>query len=231
MPRPRRPRNANPSPYDVSPKTSPDTFTAAAEALTARGWHEDDTFRMRPSSVGPDELYLAPIVGGIDVPPGSGTGEWQDQKHKQAWQEAARRLADDMTEAGWTAYGSTPTGTIFRRATASATKPAPDAAKLAAAPPGAPVRLAAIAAEVGIKDGDLDDAIREAAHEEAADAYNGGAHPELDDDRAHRAEHADAEQRAVKINNAGLDAQLAYLYAQCASEAAFRSLLVDLLPS
>ncbi|MFJ5218785.1 hypothetical protein ACIP98_29205 [Streptomyces sp. NPDC088354] len=231
MPRPRRPRSADAFPYDFSPKTSPDVFTAAADALTARGWQQGETFRMLPSRVRADEVCLAPIVGDVDVPPGNSEAEWRDQEHKNEWYHAARRLAAAMSEAGWSSYGTTQQGTSFRRNAGPLADSVPESAELAAAPPGAPVRLAAIAAEVGVKDGDLDDAIREAAHEEAADAYNGGARPELDDDGAHRAVHADAERRAADINNAGLGAQLGFLYAQCASEAAFRSLLTDLLPS
>lgn len=69
MPRIRRPRAADAFPYDLTPKTSEDTFAAAAAVLTARGWINGETFRMRPTSVRADEVFLAPIVGGNDVSP------------------------------------------------------------------------------------------------------------------------------------------------------------------
>ncbi|MET9879288.1 hypothetical protein ABZZ36_32370 [Actinacidiphila glaucinigra] len=232
MPRIRRPRAADAFPYDLTPKTSHDTFAAAAAVLTARGWINGETFRMRPTSVRDDEVFLAPIVGGNDVSPGAGDVEWQDQEHRQRWSQAAHRLAETMTEAGWTAFGTTLTGTAFRRPDGPKSAPVPesvpDAADLATAPAGAPVRLLAIAAEEGIRAGQLDEAVREAVHDQAADAYNTGAHPELDDDGAHLASHADADTRAERINADGLQAQLAFLYAQCTSEAAFRALLRDL---
>jgi len=133
-----------------------------------------------------------------------------------------------MTDAGWAPLGAARDGTYFRRPARPGPATAPSAAELAAAPPGAPVRLLAIAAELGIGDGDLDEAVHEAANEAAADAYNNGARPELDDDRAHRGVHADADHGASVINKEGLTAQLAYLFQGCASEAAFRSLLRDL---
>ncbi|WUD70228.1 hypothetical protein OG937_46230 [Streptomyces sp. NBC_00510] len=184
MPRIRRPRAADAFPYDLTPKTSEDTFAAAAAVLTARGWINGETFRMRPTSVRADEVFLAPIVGGNDVSPGAGGVEWQNQEHRHRWSEAAHHLAEAMTGAGWTAFGTTLTGTAFRRpdgpATALVPEPVRDADDLAAAP-GRRSRAAAGHRRRGGHPGRTAGRGRpEAAHDRAADAYNTGAHPEVD---------------------------------------------------
>jgi hypothetical protein len=58
---------------------------------------------------------------------------------------------------------------------------------------------------------DLVELVLDAAGEDAATAYNCGALPELSDEAAHDALHGDAERNATRINQADLDAQLAYL--------------------
>jgi len=70
--------------YDLTPKTTRVTFSEAADVLTAHGWVDGESFRMRPTSVSPDELLIAPIVGGIDIMPGTGPAGWKDQDHKTA---------------------------------------------------------------------------------------------------------------------------------------------------
>ncbi|QKV90379.1 hypothetical protein HUT19_41140 [Streptomyces sp. NA02950] len=227
MTRSRRPRPRGQCQYDLSPKTSPETFAAAAAVLAERGWRDGETFRMRPSALGPHELLIAPIVGGNDMAPGSGMYEWQEGQGME-WFNAARRLARDLAKEGWTSHGATNRGTYFQRPARPGLDHTPYSGDVATAPPGAPVRLLAIAAEVGITDAALDAAVCAAAHEVAADSYNSGAYPEVSDDRAHRAVHADADVIASKINMEGRSAQLAYLYEGCASEAAFRSLLHEL---
>jgi hypothetical protein len=159
---------------------------------------------MRPTSVGPDEVLIAPIVGGVDTIPGTSSAAWNDQEHKAAWHAAARALHAIMTNAGWTAQGATGEGTYFCRPARPGPAATPSAAVLAAAPPGAPVRLLAIAAELGIGSGALDKAVHDAATEEGAGHL------------------------ASAVNAQGLAAQPAYLYEGCASETAFRSMLRDL---
>jgi hypothetical protein len=203
MPRPRQ-RQSQRAAHDLTPKTTQATFTAAADVLTAHGWADGETFRMRPTSVGPDEVLIAPIVGGIDTMPGTSSAAWNDQEHKATWHAAARRLAQDITDAGWTAQGATGDGTYFHRPAGPGPAAVPSAAVLAAAPPGAPVRLLAIAAELSIGSGDLDKAVHDAATEAAAGHL------------------------ASAVNAQGLATQLAYLYEGCVSEAAFRSMLRDL---
>ncbi|MEV7157162.1 hypothetical protein AB0N77_21440 [Streptomyces misionensis] len=90
-----------------------------------------------------------------------------------------------------------------------------------------PQALDALAEELGIESGDLDEAVLEASHDKAADSYNNGAYPELGDDDAHDQVHDDADERASRINSSVTD-QLAFLAADCASEQALRSLLTDL---
>lgn len=187
-------------------QTSPATFAAARAVLAAADWTEGTDFRLRPTSVRPDEVLAAPVVGGNDTMPGTSSAEWADQEHKAAWFAAARTLRQVMTDARWTATGTTGHGTYYRRP-ATAAAGSPDAAELAAAAPGAPVRLLAIAAEPDVAEGDLDAAVREAAHEEAADAYNTGVYPGLDDEKAHTRAHDEAAARASAINTAGLAAQ------------------------
>lgn len=89
--------------------------------------------------------------------------------------------------------------------------------------------LDALAEELGVGAGDLDEAVREAVHDQAADAYNNGAYSELGDEDAHDQVHDDADRRASSIN-ASVSDQLAFLSGSCASEQDLRSLLTDLLP-
>ncbi|MFJ3182569.1 hypothetical protein ACIPJN_29840 [Streptomyces sp. NPDC086796] len=91
-----------------------------------------------------------------------------------------------------------------------------------------PPALDALAEELGIAPGALDEAVLEATHDQAADAYNNGAHAELGDDAAHDQVHDSADERASDINSSVTD-QLAFLADGCASEQALRSLLTDLL--
>lgn len=207
------------------PSTNRATLDAATTALDASGWTLDTHYRLRQTEAGRDEVLIAPILGGVDTAPGGPSAEWRDQDHKGEWVAAASRLRDVMTDAGWTALGGTGLGTYYRR-------PADDAEQLsdvlASAPPGAPARLLAIAAEVGADSGDLRAAVRKAIHEETAHAHNNGAQPDRDDEAAHERGAAAADVRASAINNGGLEAQLAFLYQGCVSEAAFRSLLNDL---
>ncbi|MFJ2218240.1 hypothetical protein ACIQVO_38595 [Streptomyces sp. NPDC101062] len=91
-----------------------------------------------------------------------------------------------------------------------------------------PSALAALAAELGLVTGDLDEAVLEAVHDKAADAYNNGAYCELGDEDAHDQVHSDADERASSINTNVTD-QLAFLADCCTSEQNLRSLLTDLL--
>ncbi|MYZ33744.1 MULTISPECIES: hypothetical protein [unclassified Streptomyces] len=88
--------------------------------------------------------------------------------------------------------------------------------------------LDALAEELGVDEGDLDEAVLEAVHDKAADAYNNGAYCELGDEDAHDQVHDDADERASSINASVTD-QLAFLAGGCASEQDLRSLLANLL--
>ncbi|MEV8334306.1 hypothetical protein [Streptomyces niveus] len=91
-----------------------------------------------------------------------------------------------------------------------------------------PPALDALVEELGIAPGALDEAVLEAIHDNAADAYNNGAHAELGDEDAHDQVHDDADKRASSINASVTD-QLAFLAGGCAGEQDLRSLLADLL--
>lgn len=72
-------------------------------------------------------------------------------------------------------------------------------------------RLRLAAALFGTTREDLAESVLDAAGDTAVVAYHAGALPDLTDQAAHSALHDQAEQRAHQINQAGLDAQLAYL--------------------
>jgi hypothetical protein len=87
----------------------------------------------------------------------------------------------------------------------------------------------ALVAEFGIGEGDLDEAVYEAANEDGADEYNGGAHPELSDDAAYEEVHDSADARASSVNNQGAAGQVQFLAEFCGTTEGLRSLLGDLL--
>ncbi|MFD3422091.1 hypothetical protein [Streptomyces decoyicus] len=90
--------------------------------------------------------------------------------------------------------------------------------------------LSAIAVEFGIRDGMLDAAVEEIAHEWAASRFNNGDLPELDFWDAHEQLHDEASENASSLNNRGVLAQLQTLSEGC-TRAALCSLLRDILTS
>lgn len=190
----------------TAPTTTAETLTAVRSALAASGWVEDIDCRVRPCAVSTDEVIIAPIVGGNDTMPGSHAAAWAPGQ-KAEWFAAARRLAHDLGQAGWTDRGSGSTGTYFHRPARAHQAPAP--IELASAPPGAPIRLLAYAAELGIQKGDLDATISEVARDRSG------------------ANRIDADKVTRQVTLSALGAQLAFLYEGCVSEAAFRALLRD----
>jgi hypothetical protein len=85
----------------------------------------------------------------------------------------------------------------------------------------------ALVAEFGIGEGDLDEAVYDAANEYGADEYNDGAHPELSEDDAYDEVHDAADERASSVNNHGVTAQVQFLGDFCGTVEALRSLLRD----
>lgn len=71
--------------------------------------------------------------------------------------------------------------------------------------------LRTLAAQLGLTDSDLDDTVYELTNSGAAERYNDGALPDLDDDDAYNELHDTADAEASDINNGGLHSQLAYL--------------------
>ncbi|MBL1120290.1 hypothetical protein JK364_49575 [Streptomyces sp. 110] len=202
--------------------TSTATETAAIDALTARRWEAGRGLCMRPTGMGPDYIFIAPVIGEDDQMPGAG-GAWEGPHDKRAWFLAADRLQRDLLDAGWTSHGHGPTGTLFKRpAPAAVQQLASDGASLSDAPPGASVRLLAIAQEVGVTGGMLGKAVLQAARRDM---------PETPDGDAAELPHGQAAQKAKSINDMGMAAQLVFLYEGYVSEAAFRSFLEELSAS
>ncbi|MFJ8676826.1 hypothetical protein [Streptomyces sp. NPDC093589] len=88
--------------------------------------------------------------------------------------------------------------------------------------------LEAIAVEFGIRDGMLDAAIEELAHEWAANRFNDGDLPELEFWHAYDQLHDEADENASSLNDGGVLVQLQVLSEGCTRDA-LRSLLRDLL--
>ncbi|MEW2434240.1 hypothetical protein AB0952_08665 [Streptomyces caniferus] len=88
--------------------------------------------------------------------------------------------------------------------------------------------LSAITVEFGIREGMLDAAVEELAHQWAADRFNNGALPELDFWDAHEQLHDEADETAASLNNSGVLVQLQVL-SEGGTRAALCSLLHDLL--
>ncbi|MGP4001736.1 hypothetical protein [Streptomyces sp. 8N706] len=204
-------------------QTSTATMSAVRAALSERGWVEDRTVRLRPTSSGTDRVYVAPIIDGHDTTPGT-CSPWLSDRPTSDWHSAAAWLLHDLTEAGWAPRGSGPTGTCFERPREEEREQHPArSAELAAPPPGSPARLLAIATEVGVSADRLCEAVREAA---ALDNHD--EHSERPQEDTHTRLHSAADVLASAINGQGLAGQLVFLYQGCVSEAAFRSLLQDL---
>jgi hypothetical protein len=98
--------------------------------------------------------------------------------------------------------------------------------------PTDPALLTALVEEYAIGEGDLDEAVLDAEHDVAAEQFNGGAYPELEDwEQAHDAVHDDADKRGGHINAQGPLTQLAFLAEGCDDETALRLLLSGFLSS
>ncbi|GHG14074.1 hypothetical protein GCM10017667_55310 [Streptomyces filamentosus] len=89
----------------------------------------------------------------------------------------------------------------------------------------------ALVAEFGIREGDLDEAVYDAANEDGATEYNDGAHPEMSDKDAYEEVHMAADARASTVNNQGSTAQVRFLAESCGTVEGLRSLLGDLTSS
>ncbi|MFH0246396.1 hypothetical protein ACGRHY_29145 [Streptomyces sp. HK10] len=94
--------------------------------------------------------------------------------------------------------------------------------------PFGPAELESIASEFGIREGMLNAAVEEDAHERAADRFNGGALAELDFWDAYDRLHDEADAQASRVNDSGVTAQLAFLAEDCTRNA-LRALLHDLI--
>ncbi|MEU6462198.1 hypothetical protein [Streptomyces sp. NPDC046976] len=145
---------------------------------------------------------------------------------------ARNRALDDVAgafdRAGWKVWRVESSNTATRRALRVDVIPP---AEEEPSPVVTEEEAEALVAEFGIGEGDLDEAVYEAANEDGADEYNGGAHPELSDDDAYEEVHGAADVRASSVNNQGATAQVQFLAECCGNAEALRSLLEDLTSS
>ncbi|MFI8091526.1 hypothetical protein ACIF9R_24935 [Streptomyces sp. NPDC086080] len=151
-------------------------------------------------------------------------------RQTRAVRDARNAALDDVAGAfrgaGWTVWRVESRRTATRRALrVDVTPPAEEEP-----PPVISEEDAeALVAEFGIGEGDLDEAVYDAANEDGADEYNGGAHPELSDDDAYEEVHGAADVRASSVNNQGAAAQVQFLAEFCGTVEGLRSLLGDLM--
>ncbi|GHH31441.1 hypothetical protein [Streptomyces rubradiris] len=146
---------------------------------------------------------------------------------RAARNQALDDVAGAFRRAGWTVWRVLSRKTATRRDLhVDVTPPAPKEE-----PPAVITEedAEALVAEFGIGEGDLDEAVYDAANEDGADEYNGGAHPELSDDDAYKEVHNAADVRASSVNNQGATAQVQFLAEFCGTVEALRSLLRDVM--
>ncbi|MFE4582372.1 hypothetical protein [Streptomyces chartreusis] len=144
---------------------------------------------------------------------------------RAARNQALDDVANAFRGAGWTVWRVESSNTATRRGLrVDVTPPAEEEPT----PVVSEEEARALVAEFGIGEGDLDEAVYDAANEDGADEYNGGAHPELSDDDAYEEVHDAADARASSVNNQGATAQVQFLAEFCRSVEGLRSLLGDL---
>ncbi|MGW4087024.1 hypothetical protein ACWEGS_28730 [Streptomyces sp. NPDC004822] len=198
--------------------------TVPGRKMLYREWH---------SSQGPQGAFIWPGAGRtlevfwfIDgAQDERGMRSRQTRTVRAARNEALDGVAGAFRDAGWTVWRVESSNTATRRALRVDVTPPAEEEPPVLSEEGAD----ALVDEFGIGEGDLDEAVYEAANEDAADEYNGGAHPELDDDDAYEEVHDEADLRASSVNNQGATAQVQFLADFCGTVEALRSLLGDLM--
>ncbi|MFG2761536.1 hypothetical protein [Streptomyces wuyuanensis] len=162
----KRPRPQQPDP--LQRRTSAATYAAARAVLTdpRQGWAEENDFRLRPSTVSADHIIIAALMEDPSPAPGHEADVIEPLFRPLAGELTRTKWApqrEALCEAGWTVYGDGVGGALARRPADRPTGDAGDAgdaAGLATSPPGAPVRLLAIAAEADVTDAQLEAAMR-----------------------------------------------------------------------
>ncbi|MCG8971834.1 hypothetical protein [Streptomyces sp. CL12-4] len=201
------------------------TFPGRGRRVLYREWH---------SPQGPQGAFIAPHAGRtlevVWFVDGAHDERNLTSRQTRAVREARNAMLDDIAEAfreaGWSVWRVESSRTATRRSLrVDVTPPAEEE------PPAviSEEEADALVAEFGIGEGDLDEAVYEAANEGAADEYNGGAHPELSDDDAYEEVHGAADVRASDVNNQGAVGQVQFLADLCGTVEVLRSLLEDLM--
>jgi hypothetical protein len=197
--------------------------TVPARKTLYREWH---------SPQGPQGAFIWPGPGRtlevswfIDGAQDEGGMRSRDTRTvRLARNKALDDIAGAFRGAGWTVWRVASSNTATRRALrVDVTPPAEEE-------PSAVIseeEAEALVAEFGIGEGDLDEAVYDAANEYGADEYNDGAHPELSEDDAYDEVHDAADERASSVNNHGVTAQVQFLGDFCGTVEALRSLLRD----
>ncbi|MEV8344490.1 hypothetical protein [Streptomyces niveus] len=145
---------------------------------------------------------------------------------RDARNAALDNIAVAFREAGWTVWRVESSNTATLRGVRVDVTPPADKEP---APVVSLEEAEALVVEFGIGEGDLDEAVYDAANEDGADEYNGGAHPGLGDDDAYEEVHGAADVRASSVNNQGAAAQVQFLAAVCGNVEGLRTLLEDLM--
>ncbi|MFI8206664.1 hypothetical protein [Streptomyces sp. NPDC085937] len=199
--------------------------TVPGRKLLYREWH---------SSQGPQGAFIWPGAGRMlkvswfidGAQDERGMRSRQTRTVRAARNEALDRVAGVFRDAGWTVWRVESRRTATRRALrVDVTPPAEEEH----APVVSDEEADSLVAEFGIGEGDLDEVVYEAANEDGADEYNGGAHPELSDDDAYEEVHDEADARASSVNNQGAAAQVQFLAEFCGTVEGLRSLLGDVM--
>lgn len=147
---------------------------------------------------------------------------------RAARNEALDGVASVFQAAGWNVWRVESRRTATRRALRMDVTPPAEDDPLSVI---SEEEAEALVAEFGIGEGDLDEAVYDAANEDGADEYNGGAHPESSDADAYEQVHEAADARASSVNNQGATAQVQFLAECCGTVEGLRSLLGDLTSS
>ncbi|MFJ6438830.1 hypothetical protein [Streptomyces sp. NPDC091416] len=147
---------------------------------------------------------------------------------RRARNDALDAVASAFQAAGWRVWRVESRRTATRRALHIDVTPPADGEPQSVI---SEQQAEALATEFGIKPGDLDEAVYDAANESGAREYNNGAHPEASDEDAHERVHDAADARASSVNNQGVTAQLRFLADFCDTADSLRSLLRDHSPA
>ncbi|MFI1530644.1 hypothetical protein [Streptomyces griseus] len=197
--------------------------TVPGRKMLYREWHSPE---------GPQGAFVRPHAGRtLEVAwfiDGAQEERGMRSRDTRPLRDARNQALDDIAEAfrgaGWTVWRVESSNTATRRGLRVDVTPPAEKEPTAVI---SEEEADALVAEFGIGEGDLDEAVYDAANEDGADEYNGGAHPELSDDDAYEEVHGAADVQASSVNNQGAVGQVQFLGELCGNIEALRSLLGD----